>query len=77
MSEPYLGEKQYDINMTKRLVSDSLIAFIKNSQSVAKIKQNFFAVINDKGCSFNQLFQRLDTARKGYLTHQDFLKFFR
>jgi len=48
---------------------------IDNEKSKANLKKQFIEDAKAAGVTLLQIFQRLDRARKGYITHKDILSF--
>lgn len=63
-------------NYTKRLVCEYLVRIINDyEQKIHDYKFNFMKLMADQRVTFSQLFQRIDTAGKAYVTHNDILAF--
>ena len=58
---------------TKRLICQYLMRVIQNEEKLVQTKLEFFNLLAKKDVTHLQLFQRLDRANKGYVTHQDLI----
>ena len=65
----------YHSNLPKKLIGEYLSTLIQHEQAIVEEKRQFYAMLNETGVTFQQLFQRFDTARKGYITHKDVAQF--
>ena len=62
-------------NLTKQLVCCFFSDVIKNESQIREVKTQFYKLLNQKAVSPLQVYQRMDRARKGYITKQDLKEF--